>query len=279
MGVDRSPPPTSVLADFGLRSPVELLLGGQGTSWRGDGVVLKPTGDLAETAWRAEVLARLPESSRFRVAPPVRAASGGWSSGGWEAWTEVAGSPDPQRVNAVLSVSEAFHRAVAQLAPPYPTFVCTRDDPWAYADRIAWGDGRRPAAPAVEGPWSGLYERLLRLRRPVVLPVEPIHGDLLGNVLFAEGVPPAVIDWPVYLRPPLWASAIIVVDAIVWGGSGESLANRHADRPGWWQLVVRAVLFRVLANTGLGLQDRSVHEAPQSYEPIVALLERQRETR
>jgi prepilin-type processing-associated H-X9-DG protein len=69
-----------------------------------------------------------------------------------------------------------------------------------------------------------------------------VHGDLSGNVLFADGLPPAVIDWSPYWRPPPYASAIVMCDAALGHGAGvELLAG--SDR----QLLIRALLFRLLS--------------------------------
>ena len=45
-------------------------------------------------------------------------------------------------------------------------------------------------------------------------PDEPqlVHCDLTGNVLFAAGLPPAVIDISPYWRPPSYAEGVVVAD-------------------------------------------------------------------
>ena len=37
-----------------------------------------------------------------------------------------------------------------------------------------------------------------------------MHGDLTGNVLFAEGLPPAILDLSLYFRPPGFATAVVL---------------------------------------------------------------------
>ena len=176
---------------------------------------------------------------RFRVAAPVRAVDRRWVVSGWHAWRVVAGEPDPRRCDEVLDVAEAFHAAIADL--PRPDFLDARDDPWSYGDRVAWGERPTPA--------GDLIERLAGARGDVDLPAQVVHGDLLGNVLFAAGLPPAVIDWPVYFRPALWAQAIAVVDAVTWHGAPDDLLRRRSH-PAWGQLLRRALIYRIATSEG-----------------------------
>jgi len=58
--------------------------------------------------------------------------------------------------------------------------------------------------------------RLAAALEPVEARSQLIHGDLTGNVLFAEHLPPAIIDLSPYWRPTSFASAIVIADALVW---------------------------------------------------------------
>lgn len=259
-------PSTQVLAAFGVRGRAQPLAGGQGRTWRAGEVVLKPTGLPAETAWRAKVLAGLPESAQFRVARPVRAADGGWTAFGWEAWQAVAGEPDPTRAEEILRAGEAFHGALAGVTRP--AFLDARDDPWTFGERVAW-EGL-----AIEGDprWVALLEPLAQARRPVDLAAQPVHGDLPGNVLFAEGLPPAVIDWPVYFRPPSWASAVAVADLLTWYGAPATLLDSGAGVPEWDQMLVRALMYRIATNEGCRRHGLPVRERPEDYRATVDLV-------
>ncbi len=44
-------------------------------------------------------------------------------------------------------------------------------------------------------------------------------------MLFYEGLPPLVIDPSPYWRPPAFASAIVVADALVFHGAGEEMVE------------------------------------------------------
>lgn len=262
----REGPDPEILAAFGARGTAVPLPGGQGLTWRVGDVVLKPGGPAAETAWVAEVLSALPEDRRFRVARPVRADDGSWTVLGWQAWRWTPGRPDPRRWDDVLAAGEAFHEALAGFARP--SFLDERDDPWSYGDRIAWQE-----LPLRGGEvMAELLEPLARARRPVHAPSQPVHGDLLGNVMFADGLAPAVIDWPVYHRPPSWALAVAVVDALTWHGASAALRARWADRAEWDQLLIRALMYRIAANEGRRRTGMPVTERAHHYRPVVDLV-------
>lgn len=162
----------------------------------------------------------------------------------------------------MLGAGIAFHRSVAAL--PRPSFLDVRDGPWAYGDRLAWGSEpmRRE---------SGPVRRLLAARRPVHAESQVVHGDLLGNVLFADGLPPAIIDWPAYWRPPAWAYAVAVVDAVTWHGADPAVVARWAHLPDWDQMLVRASIYRIATWDAAGW----AAEPEEAYAPVVdALLAR-----
>ena len=245
----------AVLRAFGAHDDPVRLPGGKGGTWRAGDVVLKSSEGDDEVRWRSEILAALPESPHFRIARPVRAADGDWLAHGWEATRAVAGRPDQSRVDEVVRVGAAFHEAVA--AVPRPAFLDTRSNPWVYGEKLAW------EAPGPAG--SPLIDDLLAARRPVRLPDQVVHGDLLGNVLFADGLPPAVIDWAAYWRPAPWASAVAVVDAMVWHGFGFEVARRWEHLPDWGQLLLRATIFRLATWVPAGWPA----EPREAYEPVV----------
>ena len=254
-----SGPPGAVLAAFGVTGAAVVLPGGKGGTWRAGDVVLKPVEFLPETLWRAEIIAGLvgaveigapapveqPTSGRFRLARPVPAVDGAWVAGGWEAAHLVAGQPDPSRPDDIVRAGHAFHAAIAEVSRP--AFLDRRADAWALGDRVAWAE-----LPAVSSPAAmRLLRPLLRARRPVRLAAQAVHGDLPGNVLFAAGLSPAIIDWSVYWRPAAWASAVVVVDAMCWYGATPDLAARWSHLPAWGQLLARALIYRIVTHDAL----------------------------
>jgi len=235
-----SAPPLAVLRAFGVEGArLEPLPGGQRTAWSAGELVLKPADlDARALAWQEEVLAPL-RDAHVRVAPPVRAASGALLVDGWTAWRRLAGAHAPRWAD-VVDAGDRLHRALAGVPRP-SALLDARDDPWARADRIAWGEEEPGAAGAVP-----LVARLLAARRPVAAPAQLVHGDLTGNVLFADPAPPGVVDLSPYWRPPAFAAAVVVVDAVGWHGAPLSLARLVEEREDGAQCLLRALLFRLL---------------------------------
>jgi uncharacterized protein (TIGR02569 family) len=127
---------------------------------------------------------------------------------------------------------------------------------------VAWEE-----APIGDGE---LLTLLARARRAVRLPDQLVHGDLLGNVLFAEAVAPAVIDWSPYWRPASWGLAIAAADALCWHGAGVDVVRRWSHLPDWGQMLVRALIFRIATRDASGPGAR-IREPDSVYRPVVAL--------
>ena len=72
-----------------------------------------------------------------------------------------------------------------------------------------------------------------------------VHGDLFGNVLFDGTAAPGIVDFTAFHRPPEWAAAVVVVDALAWGGADEGLAKRWSHLPEWPQALLHALLYRL----------------------------------
>ncbi|HLV05293.1 MAG TPA: TIGR02569 family protein [Actinomycetaceae bacterium] len=239
-------PPPEVLTAFGVTAEPVPLRGGQRTVWRAGGTVLKPL-DVSdeELAWQAAVLTAVDGARDVRVAPPVRAADGRLAVGGWTAWRHEPGAPPtPGDYPAVVAAGRALHRHLADL--PRPAFLDRRDHVWARADRAAWGEEPVPAT-AARLPH---VQALLAARRPVDAPAQVVHGDLTDNVHLHPARPPLVLDLTAYWRPVGWATAVVAADAVVFRGAPPGLLARAAaaEGPAFPQLLVRALLFRAVAD-------------------------------
>jgi uncharacterized protein (TIGR02569 family) len=231
-------PPQPVLAAFGVEAEPEPvpLAGGRGTAWRCGELVLKPLDTSVE---ELEWLGRLLDSllcHGFRVSR-LRGVRDGWC-----AWEFVEGVHRKRAWPEVIAVGERFHAALA--AVPRPGFIDRRTNHWAVGERVAWGE-----LPASEFRHVEHVEQLAAALRPVdERASQLVHGDLTGNVLFADGLPPAVIDVSPYWRPPAFASAVVVGDALLWEGADDSVlaAVAHVDR--FPQFLLRALIFRAVVD-------------------------------
>lgn len=257
----------------------QLLLGGQGRSWRCADLVLKPVDNEPEHQWVADVFNDWACSDTVRVPRPVVAIDGGWVYDGWAAhhWEPGSTASVRDEPTVVRVACEHFHFAVKDL--DRPGFLDHRDDAWSFGDRVAWQE-QEPQGSALT---LGLIDDRLTALRPVESPAQVVHGDIGGNVLVADGLPPAVIDWPPYFRPAGWALAVAAVDAISWDGAPVTLLHEWGDVPEWDQVLLRAVIYRMAThgrNEAVGLPTGSTEEYVDRYgsalQAVLARLERPR---
>jgi uncharacterized protein (TIGR02569 family) len=236
--------PPAVLDAFELPAAGQALAGGEGRSYLHGSAVLKPVDNPAETVWAARLLASVHEEG-FRLPRPLRARDGRWVVDGWAAAERVAGETGPAgRWEEVLAAGRNFHAGLEQV--PRPELLDQRTHRWAVGDRVAWNE----QSVDVPSPAAEYLARLQRLVRPVAAPSQLIHGDLSGNVLFAPGLPPAIIDFSPFWRPARYADAIVVADGLLWFGAGPELVTAVSrDVPDFGQLLARAVIFRLIALT------------------------------
>src|SRR3954469_21064543 len=250
--------PDDVIAAYGVstdRAHYTSLPGGQGASLRIDDLVFKPGADPAEMRWLADVCTQI-RPHGFRLPGPVPALDSRLVVAGWSALPFVAGLPvaDHDRTAGawlpVLAASRAFHDALAGL--PEPPFICDRTHRWAVADRDAWRDD--PLAAGSHPPderSASVLGLLAGMLCDEELPKQVVHGDLSGNVLLADDLPPAVIDVSPYWRPAAYADAVIVIDALLWWRTDTSLLDRarpsKLTETSWRSLLARALIFRVLS--------------------------------
>ncbi len=260
----RTPSPR-VLSAFGVSGAAAVPLeGGQGSSWRVGDVVLKPL-DLSESEleWQARVLASV-SCEELRVAQPLRARAGTFVVAGWCAWKVVEGRHEARRWPEIIATGERFHSALVGV--PRPDFIARRADPWAIGDRVAWG-----GLPLGEFAQIKHLPRLAAALRPVEASSQLIHGDLTGNVLFDDQLPPAVIDFSPYWRPTAFASAIVVADALVWEDADESILDAVAHIEDLGQFLLRALIYRAVTDRLARPQDATHPDGVDPYLPAVEL--------
>lgn len=232
-----APPPEHVRSAFGVREGEAELLD-RGSVWHCGDVVIKPVDSTSHAVWVAQTLDALHVDS-VRLARPLRSSDGRWVVSGWAASRYLEGRAEP-RHDEVVAVAQRLHAASAELSRP--AFLDDRVDLYSTAEAAAWGE-IEPELPDRHG--GDAFAQLASARRPVDLRPQVVHGDLFGNVLFAGAAPPGVVDFIPYWRPPEWAAAVVVVDALAWGGADPGLMHRWSSMPEWPQALLRALLFRI----------------------------------
>lgn len=267
-------PPAAVLSAFGLPDRAPLPLGGyDGRVWSVAGAVLKAVDDDVEAVWVAEVLSAVVEDG-YRINRPLPSVHGTWVVEGWTAWTALVGEHETTgRWREVIEVGERLSAALSGL--PRPDFLDAREHPWAVADRMTWDEEPLSVRHHRLRP---LAERLRDHAEPYGGPAQVVHGDLSGNVLFAPGLGPGVIDFTPYWRPPVYCSAIVVVDALLWHAASMALIRALPDTRDRASLLARAATFRLVAadrlrpDDGPGGSDDDVETVAAGCERLLSAL-------
>jgi uncharacterized protein (TIGR02569 family) len=216
-------------------------------------LVLKPVDDVVEAAWVADLLADL-VTDGFRINRPARSEAGEWVVDGWSAWEALAGEHDfSGRWAEVLAIGAGLNAALRGV--PRPPFLDSRTHAWSIGDRVAWGE---EPADVIHEALRPLVDALCDHIRPEHRPSQVIHGDLSGNVLFAPGLAPGVIDFTPYWRPARFCLAVVVVDALLWHAAPPSLVDLLPGPDDWTSLVARAAIFRLITSDRLasGMEPR-----------------------
>jgi uncharacterized protein (TIGR02569 family) len=268
--------PERVLATFGVAGVVPVrLAGGQGSTWRAGQVVLKPADSVREGRWFAEVCDAL-TGPGFRVPRPVRAVTGDWVAHGWACYQWVPGVPADwsglsPRWPEMIAVSRALHAALAGV--PVPAWWSGVENPWTIGDQVAWGErDPGPLLGPAAGQVAGQVRRLLAALRPVDLPSQLIHADLAGNVLFADGMPPAVIDFSPLKRPAGLPLAVAAVDALQWQRARPEVLDLLADEPELDQMLARALIYRQITEIIRRTGTASIDTAARTGQPVTDLI-------
>jgi hypothetical protein len=259
--------------------------------------VLKPAGDPRVARWTADLYHELAtrRAPGFRVPRPLGTvagdglagdgAAGDWVArdplgGDWVAWQWLPGEPASWSGVSpfwppLIAASRAFHAALP--GGPAPPWLGHDGSQWTIGDQVAWGE-RHPGSvlAAAPGPLAAQLRSLLAALRPVRLPAQLIHGDLGGNVLFAAGEPPAVIDFSPYWRPVGLALAVAAVDALTWSGADPAILGELADQPELDQLLARAHVCRlvteIVSRRGAPDPSADLETVTRTAKPVTALI-------
>lgn len=230
-------PPAHVGAAFGVRiEDAEPLP--DGDAWRCGGIVLRPVVDRVREVWLGRTFRTL-EVPGVRILRPLGTTDGRQVVGGWVAYR--AGSEGRRaRADDAVAVSIKLHSALIDV--PRPGFLSSQGDALARADRMVWGESPAKVAEDRGGRW---FEILAGSMRPVALPDQVVHGDLYRGVRVDDDGVATVSGFRPFYRPAEWATALVVVDALVAGADGAELITRWSHLPEWRQMLLRAILFRL----------------------------------
>ncbi|GAB1516441.1 TIGR02569 family protein [Actinophytocola sp. KF-1] len=248
-------------AAFGAKDSVPELVG-NGPLWRCGEIALRPVTNPAEASWVAQTLTEL-HVPDLRIGRPLRSSDGRYVVGGWIAFRHIDGRPEP-RYDEVVAASLRLHKATADL--PVPRFLALRADVFAMADRAAAGEEEAPLNPSLGGR---LFDVISGSRKPLSLRPQVVHGDLFGNVLFAADAAPGIVDFTAFHRPAEWAAAVVVVDALAWGGADDGLPKRWSHLAEWPQVLVHALLFRLAVHA---LHPHSTEQSMRGLERAARLI-------
>lgn len=260
------PPDIAVIQAFGGHGDPLHLAGGEGQSYQVGDLVLKPALEIPQTTWIAQTLNGLKEDG-FRINRPIQARNGQWVYEGWQAFAFIPGRHEKGRWKEKIELSRLFHTALRGIEKP--DFIGKRNNPWERADLAIWGD----KIEAFDVRIQPVTDRLQALMRPIDMPEQLIHGDMTGNILFHESLSPAVIDFSPYWRPAEYATAIIIVDALVWEHADDSILHELENKVDYNQLLVRAALWRIKTTEEFSkLNQSDPTKEIESYRHLIDLL-------
>jgi uncharacterized protein (TIGR02569 family) len=258
----KAPPPTlSVAKAFGSTQEPVLLKGGQNTTYRSGDIILKPSEGDEKEQWIAAVFSALPKTTEVRIARPVTSSSGSWVHGGYVAWTFLSGEHvQGVRFAEKIRASRELHTLLKDV--PKPATLGTPASSWATADQVVWHG--HPYA--YDKEFMQLIDQITPHLKELEAKNQICHGDLSGNFLLDDGLPPAIIDFS-----PVWAASgfaegVMLADAIVWEKAEPSALEAFKKVPNIAQFAWRGIFRRIAEQaehiTWFGKQKpEAVHEA------------------
>ena len=261
------PPSHKIMAAFGVAGSIPCRVqGGQGVTFRVGHLAIKKCEDAGQTEWLSGVMESVTERG-FRIARPIRANTGSFVVDGWCAMRWIDGTTAVEgRWHEAIEACQAFHEAVSRV--PWSPALQRADNPYDQADAAVW------AQPPRNLGIGSTADRLRGLLRPVTLPSQLVHGDPSeGNLLFAPGQPPGIVDVAPYWHPPAYGIAVLIADGIAWSGAPLSLLAHVASWPEMNQLLIRAVLFRLYVGYLFRGGEAAAQRRANAYAAVIQAVE------
>lgn len=253
--------PPDVLDAFGLPHTALPLTGGQGNSWRVGDFVLKPHESAYEGI--SHIVNQL-QPTNFRISRHHTTLSGNYTYRGWWCTHFELGREVTGRITEKYHIAQELHDLLSTIQKP--TNWHPSDSPWSRAHEIVWWERALPED--IHPEIYAIIKDVMKLLKSLSLSNQIIHGDLCGNILFHETLPPVVIDFSLDYRPREYAEAILIADSVAWeNGGSEALALLP---PNSNQVFLRACLFRLITKALLKPHDvRSFWERSKGYRAII----------
>ena len=230
-----------ILHAFNLNGEINLLNGGQNTSFRVKDAVLKPVGENVQFCeWALNILNKI-NPREYRLSKPIISNSGTFVYKGWCCTRYEPGKHRGGNVKQKLDVSRLFHHDLADIDC---INIPKADDPWSKSQRIAWQKENLPQNISKEA-FKILEELISKVKLKENYEVQIIHSDLSGNILFDKTLNPLIIDFSPTIAPVEYAEAILVCDCIAWQGSPTSEIGLICHSKFNKEMILRAIIFRL----------------------------------
>lgn len=264
-GHDGAPPPV-ILSGFQVASARPVQLGEEWSyGWRCDRAVISPADDPARASWVAKAMAKI-RPVGVAVSRPISSSDGRYSISGWRARTFLSGHRSP-RFDEMAAAALRFNAALVDeqrpvfLGPSRSPQESNETSLFSIAEEAAFSDNPvdwiANALDPQDVPRSDVAQALERaaalsgLRDELYTDDQLVHGDIAGCLIFDGASDPIITDFYPAWRPAPWSVALLAVDTMSWGNAPDAIIERWAHLPDFEQLLVRAILYRLLVHAVL----------------------------
>lgn len=227
---------------FGSDEEPILLTGGQGNTYKSNNIILKPTSNQTESEELSELVKKAPPSEKLRIPKPIKSSNNNWVEDGYVAWEYLEGKDLKDNYEQKLQICDWFSEIFKNIEKP--DFIEKRNDAWAIADRVTWGE--------IEKEYGKEFQEIINQVKsiliPIAIPAQIIHGDISENIISDKKDSFGVIDITIYWRPRDYAKALLIVDGITWESADLNIYAFVKDLPEIKQLLLRAGLRRIIEN-------------------------------
>lgn len=234
--------PQSVYYAFNLSGDGEKILGGQNNSYRFGNIILKKNdGDNTNIDYISEILNEI-SSRNYRIAKPVISNKGSYLEDGYIAAYYEEGHHIFDNIKETIRISKIFHKDIANYRIDRMQDANTQ---WSIAMDIIF---RQRAIPNYVD--SDNLKICLKLINKLELPkdkLQIIHGDIGGNILYHNNLPPCIIDFSPLIAPSKMAEAIALVDYAAWVKRNTTDIENLLPFDEYKIFIQCAVLFRLLS--------------------------------